>query len=139
MSAKCCKVLCSAVSGASTDDVPKSFREIAEVTLADITFNRRRQDEVDGMKTSVLGKTGYAISWNKVAAFLSALQNLQVSVVQLLEQADKGVFTNLREARLRHDYPPQNIYNADEMALATIQKPEKIIAGRGTKQVKAIL
>ena len=91
------------------------------------------------MKTSVLGKTGYAISWNKVAAFLSALQNLQVSVVQLLEQADKGVFTNLREARLRHDYPPQNIYNVDEMALATIQKLEKIIAGRGTKQVKAIL
>lgn len=44
-------------------------------------------------------------------------------------------FTNLREARCRHDYPPQNIYNVDETALTTVQKPQKIVAGKGSKQV----
>lgn len=51
------------------------------------------------------------------------------------KQTKDEFFANLRDARTRHDYPPQNIYNVDETALTTVQRPAKIIAGKGTKQV----
>jgi len=51
------------------------------------------------------------------------------------KQTKEEFFNNLKEARSRHHYPPQNIYNVDETALTTVQKPERVIAGKGCKQV----
>ena len=51
------------------------------------------------------------------------------------KQTKDEFFANLRDARTRHEYPPQNIYNVDETALTTVQRPVKVIAGKGTKQV----
>ncbi len=51
------------------------------------------------------------------------------------KQTKDEFFTNLRDARSRLDYPPQNIYNVDETALTTVQRPVKVIAGKGSKQV----
>jgi len=47
-------------------------------------------------------------------------------------------FTNLREARSRYPYAAQNIYNVDETAVTTVQRPAKVVAGKGTKQVGRI-
>lgn len=47
-------------------------------------------------------------------------------------------FSNLEDVRARHSYAPQDIYNVDETGLTTVQKPVKIIAGRGEKQVGRI-
>lgn len=47
-------------------------------------------------------------------------------------------FTNLREVRARHHYTPFHIYNVDETGLTTVQKPVKVIAARGSKQVGQI-
>jgi len=55
------------------------------------------------MRTSVLTKTGYAISWNEVAAFLSALQSLQVSVAHLLETSRQRMSFLLTFKMLAHD------------------------------------
>jgi len=41
----------------------------------------------------------------------------------------------LRDVRTRYPNPAQNIYNVDETGLTTVQKPVKIIAGKGQKQV----
>lgn len=51
------------------------------------------------------------------------------------KQTKDEFFVNLRDGRTRHDYPPQNIYNVDETALTTVQRPVKVIAGKGCKQV----
>jgi hypothetical protein len=37
--------------------------------------------------------------------------------------------------RWRHFYEPQDVYNVDKTGLATVQKPVRIIAGKGEKQV----
>ncbi|XP_065665564.1 uncharacterized protein LOC136086990 [Hydra vulgaris] len=47
-------------------------------------------------------------------------------------------FTNLKDVRLRHKFQPQNIYNVDETGLTTVQKPVKVIAEKGDKQVGRI-
>ncbi|XP_004207216.3 uncharacterized protein LOC101237152 [Hydra vulgaris] len=47
-------------------------------------------------------------------------------------------FTNLKDVRLRHKFQPQNIYNVDETGLTTVQKPVKVIAKKGDKQVGRI-
>ena len=47
-------------------------------------------------------------------------------------------FTNLREVRTRRHYAKQDMYNVDETGLTTVQKPVKIIAGKGVKQVGRI-
>lgn len=47
-------------------------------------------------------------------------------------------FDNLHKVRSRYNYQPQDIYNVDETGLTTVQKPVKVIAGKGTKQVGRI-
>jgi len=38
----------------------------------------------------------------------------------------------------RHQYGPEAIFNCDETALTTVQRPVKVIAGKGIKQVRAV-
>lgn len=44
-------------------------------------------------------------------------------------------FDNLQDVRSRRHYGPEAIYNVDETGLTTVQKPVKLIAARGAKQV----
>ena len=44
-------------------------------------------------------------------------------------------FNNLREVLERYHFSPNDIYNVDETGVTTVQKPTKVVAGRGTKQV----
>ncbi|XP_065650907.1 uncharacterized protein LOC136079118 [Hydra vulgaris] len=48
------------------------------------------------------------------------------------------LFRNLREVRERHHFGPKSIYNVDETGLTTVQKPVKVIASKGVKQVGSI-
>ena len=47
-------------------------------------------------------------------------------------------FDNLEEVLKRHTFEPQQIYNVDETGVTTVHKTDKIIAGRGSKQVGQI-
>lgn len=46
--------------------------------------------------------------------------------------------THLVEVYDRHHFEPQNIYNVDEMGCTTVQKPTKVLAPKGVKQVASI-
>jgi DDE superfamily endonuclease len=45
---------------------------------------------------------------------------------------------NLHELYVRYEFSPDRIYNCDETAVTTVQKPHKIIASKGAKQVAAV-
>ncbi|CAH2013872.1 unnamed protein product [Acanthoscelides obtectus] len=47
-------------------------------------------------------------------------------------------FNNLGKVYDKHKFQLQDVYNMDETGLTTVQRPTKIIAKRGTKQVGAI-
>lgn len=47
-------------------------------------------------------------------------------------------FNNLQVVMDRDHFEPQNIYNADETGITTVQKPDRVIARRGTRQVGSI-
>jgi len=47
-------------------------------------------------------------------------------------------FDNLDTVYKRHQYGPEVIFNCDETALTTVQRPVKVIAGKGIKQVRAV-
>ncbi|KAB0803453.1 hypothetical protein PPYR_00423 [Photinus pyralis] len=47
-------------------------------------------------------------------------------------------FNKLATVLERHSFEPQNIYNIDETGVSTVQKPTKVIAKKGTKQVGSI-
>jgi len=47
-------------------------------------------------------------------------------------------FNNLNDLYTRYAYTPETVYNCDETGITTIQKPTKIIAAKGTKQVGAV-
>jgi len=44
-------------------------------------------------------------------------------------------FENLHNVLERHHFCASDIYNIDETGVTTVQKPTKVVAGRGTKQV----
>lgn len=44
-------------------------------------------------------------------------------------------FDNLEDALRRFEFRPDSIYNVDETGLTTVQKPPRVIAGKGMKQV----
>jgi len=44
-------------------------------------------------------------------------------------------FDNLQTVLQRHNFGAYEIYNADETGLTTVQKPDKVVAARGSKQV----
>ena len=50
----------------------------------------------------------------------------------------KSFFDNLAEVMSRHNFQCQDIYNIDETGITTVQKPNKIIAEKGIKQVSAM-
>lgn len=47
-------------------------------------------------------------------------------------------FANLKDILQRKQFPPQNIYNLDETAVTTVQKPPKVISSKGQKQVEQV-
>jgi hypothetical protein len=47
-------------------------------------------------------------------------------------------FNNLERLMEKHNFSPNEIYNVDETGLTTVQKPPKVIAARGAKQVGQI-
>lgn len=50
----------------------------------------------------------------------------------------EAFYDNLQIVLDRHHYEPQNIYNVDETGVTTVQKPDKVVARRGTRQVGAV-
>ena len=44
-------------------------------------------------------------------------------------------FKNLQEVLERYHFRPNDVYNVDETGVTTVQKPTKVVARRGTKQV----
>lgn len=47
-------------------------------------------------------------------------------------------FDNLNEIYSRHGYGPESVFNCDETGLTTVQRPTKVIAAKGVKQVGAV-
>ncbi|PZC71419.1 hypothetical protein B5X24_HaOG213482 [Helicoverpa armigera] len=50
----------------------------------------------------------------------------------------EAFYDNLQVVMDRHPYEPQDIYNVDETGVTTVQKPDKVIARCGTRQVGAV-
>ena len=48
-------------------------------------------------------------------------------------------FDNLSAVLDRHHFGPESIYNIDETIVTTVQRPKKVVAQKGTKQVGAIV
>lgn len=51
----------------------------------------------------------------------------------------KFFFENLKTVYERHRFGPESIYNIDETGLSTVQRTQKVIALRGTKQVGQVM
>ncbi|XP_037870942.1 uncharacterized protein LOC119629361 [Bombyx mori] len=47
-------------------------------------------------------------------------------------------YDNLANVMDRYKFEPQNIYNVDETGITTVQKPDRIIARRGARQVGSV-
>ncbi|KAK2578090.1 hypothetical protein KPH14_001323 [Odynerus spinipes] len=47
-------------------------------------------------------------------------------------------YDNLQTVMDRHKFEPQDIYNVDETGVTTVQKPDRVVARRGTRQVGAL-
>lgn len=47
-------------------------------------------------------------------------------------------FDNLATVMERHSFPPSDIYNMDESGLVTVQRPNRVIARKGFKQIGAL-
>ncbi|XP_065642267.1 uncharacterized protein LOC136073906 [Hydra vulgaris] len=47
-------------------------------------------------------------------------------------------FRNIKTVRNRYKFDPYCIYNVDETGLTTVQKPVKVLAGKGSKKVGRI-
>lgn len=47
-------------------------------------------------------------------------------------------YDNLMTVMDRHKFEPQDIYNADETGITTVQKPDRVVARRGARQVGSI-
>ncbi|KAI8440679.1 hypothetical protein MSG28_009033 [Choristoneura fumiferana] len=50
----------------------------------------------------------------------------------------EAFFDNLEKVMDRHKFEPQDIYNVDETGITTVQKPDRIVARRGIKQVGSV-
>jgi hypothetical protein len=50
----------------------------------------------------------------------------------------KAFFSNLNSVYVRHSFGAENIWNCDETGMTTVQRPSKVIAATGVKQVGAI-
>lgn len=50
----------------------------------------------------------------------------------------EAFYNNLQTVLDRHAYEPQDIYNIDETGVTTVQRPDKVVARRGIRQVGAV-
>ncbi|XP_065172178.1 uncharacterized protein, partial [Atheta coriaria] len=50
----------------------------------------------------------------------------------------EAFYNNLQTVLDRHPYEPQNIYNIDETGVTTVQRPDKVVARRGIRQVGTV-
>lgn len=50
----------------------------------------------------------------------------------------EAFFDNLQTVMDRHKFEPQDIYNVDETGVTTVQKPDRVVARRGIKQVGSV-
>lgn len=50
----------------------------------------------------------------------------------------EAFYDNLEKVMDRHHFEPQDIYNVDETGVTTVQKPDKVVARRGIKQVGSV-
>ncbi|XP_047118526.1 MFS-type transporter clz9-like [Schistocerca piceifrons] len=80
-------------------------------------------------------------------SFMNRNPSLSVSVAQAtsLSRATsfnktnvKAFYDNLQTVMDRQKYEPQDIYNVDETGVTTVQKPDKVVARRGVRQVGAL-
>lgn len=136
------------------------FNEIDEASLADYLVQASKLHY--GLSTTMTRKLAYQFavanhrrmpkSWSDnetagtdwLCGFMS--RNLQLSLrspeATSLARATafnrhnvEMFFNNLAEVRHRHQYGPEDIYNVDETGLVTVQKPKKVIASKGVRQV----
>lgn len=50
----------------------------------------------------------------------------------------KTFFDNLAKVMDRHNFEPKDIYNMDETGVTTVQKPDRVVARKGSRQVGAL-
>lgn len=114
--------------GNSTSDVRRLAYQFAELNNIPHTFNRNRQ---------MAGK-----DW--LISFLRRQHNLSIrtpeptSLARVTGFTERKVgifFTNIQNMRNKYDFPPSRIFNCDETGVSTVQKPKKIVAQKGRKQV----
>jgi hypothetical protein len=101
VSERCISQLKTAKTNGCTDDIPSVFRDLAEVTLAEIeTFNRRRQGEVAKLTVDDYSKRTTVNMSSDIQAGLSAMeQNLcrLFSRVEVTGKRDRIVLILLTE------------------------------------------
>ncbi|KAH9627647.1 hypothetical protein HF086_009797 [Spodoptera exigua] len=51
---------------------------------------------------------------------------------------EQGFYDNLSIVMDRYKFEPQDIYNIDETGITTVQKPDRVIARRGSRQVGSV-
>nr|XP_047132477.1 MFS-type transporter clz9-like [Hydra vulgaris] len=93
-----------------------------------------------GLSTKTTRKLAYEFAMTLSKRIPKSWKSLQIAGKQWLRgfMLLGEFFTNLKDVRLRHKFQPQNIYNVDETGLTTVQKPVKVIAKKGDKQVGRI-
>lgn len=51
----------------------------------------------------------------------------------------ESFFNNLTTVLGRHNFQPQEIWNMDETGVTSVQRPDRIVARKGTKQISALV
>ncbi|XP_065650696.1 uncharacterized protein LOC136078812 [Hydra vulgaris] len=93
-----------------------------------------------GLSTKTTQKLAYEFAMTRSKRIPKSWKSLQIAGKQWLRgfMLLGEFFTNLKDVRLQHKFQPQNIYNVDETGLTIVQKPVKVIAEKGDKQVGRI-
>jgi hypothetical protein len=136
----------------------KQERELTKylIRCADIYFSLNKRDVMKlAYELSVKYNLSQPQTWNdnKMAGeewfrmFMKRNPELSVRAAQAtsLSRATSfnrnnvdAFYDNLVTVMDRYKFEPQNIYNTDETGITTVQKPDKIIARRGARQVGSV-